>query len=254
MQHCDDETLALWALGESIDSPDDAAHLDVCAECRAELEALRATVATGRSGGVPSLVAPPPRVWGAVAAELGLDRSVPAPLPVTPSLSEAYGSSGAVRSTAADVGAVRSPRRWMRPLALAVAACTLGVVAGVAGTLALDTDDQQRGEVLARAPLAPLPAKVGSGVATLAGSGTDRTLRVDVSGLPAESGFYEVWVLDPETLQMQSLGVLRGERGEYAVPGGLDLRRLSVVDVSLEPYDGDPTHSRNSVVRGTLPT
>jgi hypothetical protein len=76
---------------------------------------------------------------------------------------------------------------------------------------------------------------------------------VDVTAAAAD-GFYEVWVLDPKTLQMQSLGVLRGVKGDFAVPAGLDLRKLSVVDVSLEPYDGDPAHSRNSVVRGALPT
>jgi anti-sigma-K factor RskA len=127
-------------------------------------------------------------------------------------------------------------------------------VAGVAGTLIVTGDDEPAAAVLARTALEPLPAKSGRGEATLAGTGADRTLRVDVTGLAAADGFYEVWVLDPKTLQMQSLGVLRGVKGDFAVPAGLDLRKLSVVDVSLEPYDGDPAHSRNSVVRGALPT
>jgi len=32
---------------------------------------------------------------------------------------------------------------------------------------------------------------------------------------------------------------------------GLD--SFTIVDVSIEPYDGNPEHSRNSQVRGTLP-
>ena len=32
---------------------------------------------------------------------------------------------------------------------------------------------------------------------------------------------------------------------------GLD--GFTIVDVSIEPYDGNPEHSRNSQVRGTLP-
>jgi hypothetical protein len=38
------------------------------------------------------------------------------------------------------------------------------------------------------------------------------------------------------------------------VPDGLDLTRYSLVDVSIEPYDGDPVHSRDSVVQGQLTT
>jgi hypothetical protein len=31
------------------------------------------------------------------------------------------------------------------------------------------------------------------------------------------------------------------------------LDRFTIVDVSIEPYDGNPERSRNSQVRGTLP-
>ena len=30
--------------------------------------------------------------------------------------------------------------------------------------------------------------------------------------------------------------------------------RFTIVDVSIEPYDGNPAHSRDSQVRGVLPT
>ena len=37
------------------------------------------------------------------------------------------------------------------------------------------------------------------------------------------------------------------------LPAGISLADYPVVDISAEPYDGDPTHSTDSVVRGTLP-
>ncbi len=36
------------------------------------------------------------------------------------------------------------------------------------------------------------------------------------------------------------------------LPPTLDLRRFHVVDISLEQYDGEQTHSTVSVLRGTL--
>ena len=38
----------------------------------------------------------------------------------------------------------------------------------------------------------------------------------------------------------------------YPLPPTLDLRTYHIVDISAEPYDGDQTHSENSVLRGTL--
>ena len=36
------------------------------------------------------------------------------------------------------------------------------------------------------------------------------------------------------------------------LPPTLDLRTYHIVDISAEPYDGDQTHSTESVLRGTL--
>ena len=36
------------------------------------------------------------------------------------------------------------------------------------------------------------------------------------------------------------------------MPPGVSMTDFPVVDVSLEPSDGDPGHSHNSLVRGTL--
>ncbi len=55
---------------------------------------------------------------------------------------------------------------------------------------------------------------------------------------------------------MYSLGVLPATgSGTYPLPGllGDGLEGFTIVDVSIEPYDGNPEHSRDSQVRGTLP-
>ena len=44
-----------------------------------------------------------------------------------------------------------------------------------------------------------------------------------------------------------------GEKAVLPLPAGVSLADYPVVDISAEPYDGDPTHSTDSVVRGTLP-
>jgi hypothetical protein len=38
------------------------------------------------------------------------------------------------------------------------------------------------------------------------------------------------------------------------VPADLDLSKYKIVDVSVEPYDGNPAHSTDSLVRGSLGT
>ncbi len=40
--------------------------------------------------------------------------------------------------------------------------------------------------------------------------------------------------------------------GTFEVPDDVDLDRFDVVDVSVEPDDGDPTHSGASILRGDL--
>jgi anti-sigma-K factor RskA len=61
-----------------------------------------------------------------------------------------------------------------------------------------------------------------------------------------------VWLLDSEAQRLVSLGLLEGDEGRFPLPEQVDVGEYPVVDVSIEPTDGDPAHSGNSVVRGTL--
>ena len=51
---------------------------------------------------------------------------------------------------------------------------------------------------------------------------------------------------------MVSLGVLGHQAGTFVLPTGLDLAQYPIVDISHEPYDGDPAHSAESIARGVL--
>jgi hypothetical protein len=50
------------------------------------------------------------------------------------------------------------------------------------------------------------------------------------------------------------LAVLDGEEGRFTIPVGLDPDDFALVDVSAEPFDGDPAHSGDSILRGELGT
>ena len=58
-------------------------------------------------------------------------------------------------------------------------------------------------------------------------------------------------MINPDVTQLVSLGPLRSD-GFYELPAGIDPVSFPIVDVSVEPIDGVPTHSGNSVLRGQL--
>ncbi len=203
MPHCDPELLAL---GDSAE-PADLAHLDTCSECACELQALTAVVRTGRSGRPdPALVAPPDRVWNAIAAELGLSQAP-------------------------------ARRRWSRTTGLvAAAAAVIGLVVGGTTTW-LVTRNATTEQVVASADLHPLRAPSASGTAVVSSQDSLRRITVRVSGLNVRpDAFYEVWLLDRGADRLVALGVLGpSETGTYVIAASLDLGQYSVVDVSLQP-------------------
>jgi anti-sigma-K factor RskA len=106
---------------------------------------------------------------------------------------------------------------------------------------------------VASAELAPLSGSSARGMVQVVSTGSGDRVDVDVSGLAAADGFYEVWLLDKDGTKLIALGVLDGDsRGEFAMPPGVSMTDYPIVDVSLEPSDGNPGHSHDSLVRGSL--
>jgi hypothetical protein len=241
MRHLDPETAALLALGEQSTSASERAHVEACATCRHEVAELQETVTVARSTlGEAELQEPPARVWQGIQRELGLSREVaPSAPPPVLSLTDAR----ARRSGRA--------RRVVAPLIGVAAAAALIVGAALTWNAASPRLSEQ---ILASADLEALPQWTDStGSAELAQTSTgERVLRVSLETGATGDGVREVWLLTEAVDGLISLGLLNGTEGEFIVPDSVDLERFSIVDVSQEPLDGDPTHSGDSIVRGPL--
>ena len=253
MRHCTPELLSLAALREPLPA-DDAAHLQSCAQCRGELASLRRGVdalAVPELAAPGTAVPPPPGVWAGIAAATGVT-TAPRPevfAPVAPRLPVAVTPAPAPEPAPAPVVPLRTRRS--RLLLAAAASLVVGVGIG-AGAVALGTGDDE-GLAVAAAALDPLDDSGATGEARVVERDGDRVLEVDLTAADRQDGFYEVWLLDEAVEDLVSLGVVRGG-GEVVLPlpAGLDLGEYPLVDVSVEPLDGDPGHSGVSVARGTL--
>ncbi|WP_250445701.1 anti-sigma factor domain-containing protein [Actinotalea sp. C106] len=270
MEHVDPEVLALAALGEPVDDAT-RAHLEACASCAAEVAELASVVTTARTVTPEDAPVPAPAgVWGRIHAELDLSPGLApdgetapvapvASVPVAPedSTTTASGSAPAPPSTTPEDDSpsnVVPLRRRRAPWVMAAAAAGV-VVGGVGGAVWGGglLDSEVPAPVVAEAALDPLPGWDATGAAQVheADDGT-RQIVVSLDTSDDADGYREVWLIDREVTRLVSLGVLEGSEGTFTVPSGLDLDDFAVVDVSAEPYDGDPNHSGDSIIRGIL--
>jgi hypothetical protein len=230
VQHLDPDRLVLLALSEETADTDESVHLAECPGCSAEIDELRHVAELGaETQGLRALPPPPERVWA------GIEAAVTAPVRRLPQ---------------------RRERRWVLPVLAAAAAAVLAI----AGTVTVQrfTDRPAPPAVTAKASLARLggaPAAAGGAAEVIGGN----RLRLDVRNLPLTTGYYEVWLIDPDdTTRMMAMGNLSSAALSGAadvvlpLPPGADLNRYRLVDVSAEAYDGDAAHSGKSLLRGTL--
>lgn len=274
MKHLDDEQLSLMALGEPALTPAEADHLAFCSDCAGTLAALERTVhAATIDPAEVELATPGPHNWTAIHQALGLSPDqAHDPL----GRKGSWGSSTTTTAgtatespTTAGTAPFRTRVRERRPgstgrrwVATAAAA---GIMLGAAAVWAAynflgqgpeaapsPTPTAPQAVVIAQAPLQPLESYTANGKALVEklpdGS---RQLVVQLSDGQV-SGFREVWVISPDLSKLVSLGVLDGEPGVFAIPEGLDLAEYPIVDVSNEPFDGNPGHSSDSIARGEL--
>lgn len=154
------------------------------------------------------------------------------------------------QATGAEPAAPSAPPRGR--LLLVAAALVLLLGGGLVARATLRSDDPT---IAARAALTSEGlegAAEAEGRADLVEVDGHRVLDVSVPDVRAEDGsVLEVWLIDPDSGGLQSLGLVDGAT-RLPVPDTIDVGRFSVVDVSVEPFDGDPAHSADSVVRGPL--
>lgn len=245
MSHLDPDVAALLALGEDVADEQQQSHLAHCAECAAEVEAFRRTVAAGRRGAAPALLQPPARVWDAIADELELGHDAsqhPGPELAAPTAPPAPPMHVAPR------GRGRRGRRALL-IGLVASAAAVAVVAGVWSSGILTTGPI----IVSEASLASFPDWEGAeGEAVLEEIDGHHRVVVRLDADLPDDGHREVWLLTEDASALVSLGVLTGAEGEFPLPDDVDVSRFTVVDVSQEADDGDPAHSGDSIVRGQL--
>lgn len=224
MSHVHEDTIALLALGESVSTTDDD-HVRSCVSCQAKVDQLGAIAHSARAvTDEDKPVAPPHELWDRIAMEIDSDERI-----------------------SQSVAAPRGARMGWFALAAVV-----GLLVGSAGTVVL-MNQSDPAPAIAQATLEPLPGKDSSGVAQVLQKADGPTLVIDVPDLPEPDGYYEVWMLTPEADSMVSIGVLgASDVQEFSLPGEMDMESFPVVDISLEQFDGDVTHSTDSIVRGVL--
>jgi hypothetical protein len=247
VQHCTPEQLALAALREPLPD-DDATHLEQCAQCRAEVASLRRAVelvAVPEFAAPGPPVAPPPAVWASIAAATGVSA---APRPERMAAAEPA-PPAAEPTNVVPLRRRRGPSTWL----IAVAAAVAGAAIGAGAVAVLQGDDD--GAAVAAAALDPLEDADASGTARVVerSDGT-RVLEVELRAPDLDDAYYEVWLLKPDVSGLIPVGTTQAGTAQFEIPPGVDLGQYPVVDVSVEPLDGDPEHSGDSVVRGVLET
>ena len=237
MSHADPEQLAGLALDPTDGPADVREHAETCPECAALVAAF---TGVRRRAGADALVPPPAELRAQVLAQVRSGDAPPVSLPVR---------------------AEPAPRRGV-PLWLAGVAAALALLAGVGlGRLGTGTDETPEavdppadtGTVVAATPLTALDSDAERGEASAVQTDDTFTIRVSASELGDEPGVHEVWLINVDGKRMISIGLLAsGDEGEFAVPMDLIDEGYRIVDISVEPDDGDPTHSGVSIARGEL--
>lgn len=226
MSHPDPDLLALAALPSEQRDPAVEQHLAHCPMCHGHVESLRRTVELAVAGGTGGADEDPPdSIWTAIAGELAITDTPPA--------------------------------RWRR-FAVPVAAAVLSLFVGLGVGLAVAGAPPAEQPLARLAPLAQEGASGASGTAALAERDGVREVVVRIEGVtaPAGSDFLEAWLMDASGTRLVSLGALApdgdGFRGTFTVPSNLPMAEFGTVDVSAERWDGDATHSSDSLLRGTV--
>ncbi len=239
--HLAPDELALVAIGDG--DHNSLNHVQSCLVCRSEVDSLSAVSAILADGG-PVPVRAPDHVWLAIAAAIEAETQTVKSAPVITISGEPAASHRAQTQ--------RPRRRGFSSLSLLGAAAAGAAVMWI-GSMALTAQEQPNDQLVASAQLAPLVDSVDSGEAEIYERDGQRVLRLETASLPdVANGYLEVWLLGDDAAGMVTLGTLTNDGVKFVLPQGLSTDTFTTVDVSVEHYDGDPTHSGESLWRGPL--
>lgn len=178
----------------------------------------------------PDWSSPSPGTWDAIAAATGL----PGPAPAAPE--------------PAPAGVSR--RQWL----FGLGGLAVGGAAGLAvGWLTGGRDEV--GDAVRRAVLTPLDQPSQQlGRAELLRRSVGYSLAVEVpGGLTNPDGYVEVWLINTDLTRMISVGVFAADEvGRFTVDDALIDSGYLIVDLSNEPFDDEPRHSGDTIMRGEL--
>lgn len=188
-------------------------------------------------------VKPSPDLWSKIAHEVSAGQELAA--------------SGAAHDGEASVASLDDARqrRWGKPAAIITAVAAAILLVAVPVGLSLGSDDPTD-VLLASGELDVLDSAADQSAAVeLYDTDGNLWLDLETSRTAAEGEFLELWLIEPDengdVAALVSLGAIDGP-GAYDIPDDVDLDRYSVVDISVEPDDGDPEHSGDSIHRGTV--
>ncbi len=201
---------------------------------------------------------PPPMVWDNIAAALAADADVPSTAegltfadPIADEIvpPEAVIDLSAARERRAPV----EERRRRRNLVLAGAASVLVFLVGLSLLTGIGEDPDVT-TFVADVNNAELPEPFDGTATAIVAVDEAPMLEIAFAGeLPSDEPV-ELWLIKPDLSDMRSLGIVNpgsdSWSGEW--PADLDPAEYSLVDLSIEPADGDPTHSGRSILRGQL--
>ena len=192
--------------------------------------------------------APPASVWAGIRSELVASGDL----------------TSAPAATQPSVASLTEHRaRRIAPTRLLAAAAAVVVVAGAVAVVATRGGDDA--EVIATAQLIWDPVNFdergadAAATAELVQRDDGYELVLSDAQLPtgAVDADLELWLIstdaDGEITDVQPVSLVDPSApGTYAVPADLDPDTYTVVDISIEPRDGDEAHSGNSILRGEL--
>ena len=175
-------------------------------------------------------IAPPPVVWNNILAEAEFEIA------------------------SQEAPARRQPQSWFSSARLLSAAAVTLLMVGVAVAVVMSSTGDSSVNEVAAAMMTDEGLQVSTSETASARflcEGDECFVEVDLTALPdAGSDDLELWVINGDVSDMYSLGNVTDSAGRFALPEGVTADEFPIVDISVEPDDGDATHSGQSVLRG----